>query len=222
MLIISNLKKNYGQREVLVDVSFEAFPGDILSVYGPNGSGKTTLFQILCGIVTADSGTIQYEEKDMINDRRESKDLVGFVPQDIALFNELTVRDNLISLSPLSRKERKIQNDNLKETLNLHDIWNKRIIELSGGMKRRANLAAALLGSPKILILDEPFAGIDKKNRDIIIDHLHALKESGLTIIVSSHSRDILSSLSKNILYLNSGLVDYYGDIKDFFIEEGR
>ncbi len=221
MLKISNLKKNYGTKEILVDVSFEAFPGDILSIYGPNGSGKTTLFQILSGIVPPDNGSIVYNEKNIHTDRKASKNLIGFVPQDIALFNELTVKDNLISLSPLRKKERNIQNHNLKETLNLHSIWNKRIIELSGGMKRRVNLAAALLGSPKILILDEPFAGIDKSNRDIIIEHLHLLKNDGLMIIVSSHSKDILSSLSKNILSLNKGLVDYYGDIEKFFVERG-
>ncbi len=217
MLKIANLKKNYGKKQILVDVSFEAFAGEILSVYGPNGSGKTTMFQILCGVVSSDDGTILFDEKNINDGSRETKNLIGFVPQDIALFNELTVKDNLISLSPLRKKERQIQNDNLKETLNLHDIWNKRIIELSGGMKRRANLAAALLGAPKILILDEPFAGIDKSNRDIIIDYLHMLKNDGLTIMVSSHSKEMLSSLSKNILSLNNGRVDYYGDIKEFF-----
>ncbi len=221
MLKIANLKKNYATKEVLVDVSFEAFGGDILSVYGPNGSGKTTLFQILCGVVAPDSGTILFDEKNLTDGGRTTKNLIGFVPQDIALFNELTVKDNLIALSPLRKRERQIQNDKLKETLNLHDIWHKRIIELSGGMKRRANLAAALLGDPKILILDEPFTGIDQCNRDIIIDYLHMLKDAGLAIMVSSHSKEILFSLSKNILSLNGGRVDYYGDIREFFTQGG-
>ncbi len=218
MLKVSDIKKDYGKKKVLINVSFSVDSGQILSVYGPNGSGKTTLFHIISGVLKADNGSVFYDDINLLKNNKTCRDLIGFVPQDIALFNELSVKDNLIALSPLSRKERNARNKELLETLNLHEIWNKKIIELSGGMKRRVNLAAALLGNPRILILDEPFTGIDKENRDIIINYLHGLKNLGLTILVSSHSKHILASLSENILSLEAGTINYYGSISDFFI----
>lgn len=206
-LVVQNLCKSYGREGVLRGVSFTLSPGNALGVCGSNGAGKTTLIHLLASILTPDSGTITLFGVPA-GRSRAYREKIGFVPQEIALSPRLTVRQNLdfwASMSGLSGKAREAAVEEAISLTNIGNFLHKRVSRCSGGMARRANLAAGLVGSPSLILLDEPTAGIDEDNRDAILLSVQSLQKAGRMVIMVNHYRLELESICGSIITLKDG-----------------
>lgn len=209
MIEISHLSKHYKGADVqtLSDVSISINKGAIYGLLGPNGAGKTTLISIICGVVSPTSGTIKIQGKDVFSDLNSIKQLIGVVPQDIALYPMLTARENLEfygAMFGIHGEELTQKINAWLERLGLAHAADKRIDKFSGGMKRRINLIASVLHDPKILFLDEPTVGVDVQSRTVIIEQLEELNKNGMTIIYTSHHLDEAEHFCTDI-----GIIDY-------------
>ena len=205
------LSKSYGKQKVLQDVSFALGEGRVLVILGPNGAGKTTLIKILALIARPDSGTLCIGGQDALRDTRQLRPLIGYVPQDVALFEDLSVRDNLMCWSGQRGKPARAQAERLIEELDLSSFASKKISALSGGMKRRVNLAVAMLDEPKVLILDEPLVGVDIEQRQLILGSLRKLRQSGVSMIVASHHAEEMMSLADEFMVMKDGKILFLG-----------
>jgi ABC-2 type transport system ATP-binding protein len=216
LVIAKDITKSYGRTQYLKGVSLHVTRGTALAVAGENGAGKTTLLKILATASTPDSGQLTVGGIDALRDAKRARELIGYVPQGIALMQELSVRDNL-------RYWMKTQDDAAYEytlsLIDLKDVEKRRVSRLSGGMQRRLNIGASLVLRPSLLILDEPLAGVDIANRRRIIDALIGLKRSGVTIIFTSHYLEEMQLLADTLIALRGGEVTYYGGM-DF--SDGR
>jgi len=210
------ISRKYGNVNALDNVSFSLNRGKILGLFGKNGSGKSTLLDIIALAAKPDGGQIFFEDKDVSSNLTLARRRIGYVPQEIALFEELTVCENLLCWSKLPGKKAKARAVEVAEKLNLHEIYGKKVAELSGGMKRRVNLAVALLGDPELMVLDEPFAGVDTDNTDGIEKVLKEMAECGTALIVSGHSPEQMLPLIDRVLVLSCGKIAYFGDKEEF------
>lgn len=212
MINVLSLSKNFNKQQVLNDVSFEIKKGEIIGVAGPNGAGKTSLLNILALIADYDCGEYFIEGNNTKENLNYYRSVIGYVPQDIALFEELSVADNLICWSKYNFKKAKELMNSISLELDLTEILNKKVKKLSGGMKRRLNVAVALINAPQILVMDEPMVGIDDKHCKLIFSHLKSLSKQGVTQVISSHSIEQLMKISDKILYLNNGKIEFFND----------
>lgn len=217
ILRTEGISKKYAKVHALKDVSFSLGRGEVLGLFGQNGSGKSTLLDIIALAAKPDEGHIFFDGAEVNTNLTAVRRRIGYVPQEIALFEELTVRENLLCWSRLPGKKAKARVSELAEKLNLSVIFGKKVSELSGGMKRRVNLAVALLGEPELIVLDEPFAGVDTDNTDGIEKVLRQLAEHGTAQIVSGHSPEQLLPLIDKVLVLSCGEAVYFSD-KDSLI----
>ena len=211
-----DISRKYGTVTALDNVSFSLNRGEILGLFGKNGSGKSTLLDIIALAAKADGGQILFEGEEVGSNLTSARRRIGYVPQEIALFEELTVRENLLCWSKLPGKKAKSRAWEVSEKLNLAEIYKKKVSELSGGMKRRVNLAVALLGDPELMVLDEPFAGVDTDNTDGIVNVLKELAKHGTAQIVSGHSPEQMLPLIDRVLVLSCGQIAYLGDKQEF------
>ena len=164
--------------------------GEVFGLLGPNGAGKTTLISMLCGLIKPTSGSFTISGKSYANQASEIKKIIGVVPQEYALYPTLSAYENLSyfgSMYGIKSKELKLQISENLEILGLTKFANKRIDTYSGGMKRRINLIAGIMHQPKVLFLDEPTVGVDVHSKNVIIDYLQKINQSGTTIIYTSH-----------------------------------
>ena len=208
MVIATDLTKSYGKTQYLKGISLRVKRGSALAVAGENGAGKTTLLKILATASKPDSGQLLIGGIDALGEPKRARELLGYVPQGIALMQELSVRDNL-------RYWMKTQDDALYDwalnLIDLKDVEKRRVSRLSGGMQRRLNIGASLVLRPSLLILDEPLAGVDIANRRRIIDALIAMKHAGISIIFTSHYLEEMQLLADELIALRDGAVTYYG-----------
>ena len=214
MIEIKDVTKSYGRHKVLQNVSFEIMEGELFGLLGPNGAGKSTLIDILTGIQSMDSGEIFINGKSIKTDKVEIRKHLGFVPQDIALLEELNAVDNLEyfgGLYGLAGQELKSQIEKLLEVAGLTDKKKEKVKNYSGGMKRRLNIAVAMLHNPSILILDEPTVGVDAQSRQHIFDYIQSLAEQGTTILYTSHYMEEIETLCKRVFILDLGEEVAYG-----------
>lgn len=211
-----HISKTYGSATVLNDVSFSLNRGEVLGVFGPNGSGKSTLLDIIALAARPDSGTIECDGTDARKNAGKVRPVIGYVPQEIALFEELTVKENLLCWSRLPGKKAMQKALSVAEELNLTKIYRQKVSTLSGGMKRRVNLAAALLGESRLLVLDEPFSGVDAENIDGMLGILSDMADRGVTQMISGHSPDMLMPLIDRVMVLSNGHVAFLGEKEDF------
>ena len=214
MIEIKDVTKSYGRQKVLQNVSFEIMEGELFGLLGPNGAGKSTLIDILTGIQSMDSGDIFINGKSIKTDKVEIRKHLGLVPQDIALLEELNAVDNLEyfgGLYGLARAELKNQIEKLLEVAGLTDKKKEKVKNYSGGMKRRLNIAVAMLHNPSILILDEPTVGVDAQSRQHIFDYIQSLAEQGTTILYTSHYMEEIEALCKRVFILDLGEEVAYG-----------
>ena len=214
MIEIKDVTKSYGRHKVLQNVSFEIMEGELFGLLGPNGAGKSTLIDILTGIQSMDSGEIFINGKSIKTDKVEIRKQLGLVPQDIALLEELNAVDNLEyfgGLYGLARAELKNQIEKLLEVAGLTDKKKEKVKNYSGGMKRRLNIAVAMLHNPSILILDEPTVGVDAQSRQHIFDYIQSLAEQGTTILYTSHYMEEIEALCKRVFILDLGEEVAYG-----------
>lgn len=210
VLIIDNLYKHYpGAETVAVQgLSFRFKKGIIAGLLGPNGAGKTTTISIICGLVQQDSGKAIVLGMDTRHELLALKQKIGVVTQQIALYPQLTVQENLAYIGRLYRipaATLKWRINSLLERFGLLANAHKRIINFSGGMKRRANIIAALLHEPELLILDEPTAGVDVQSRTMILDFLQAYNREGHSILYTSHLLEEAERICHEVAIIDEG-----------------
>ena len=210
LLEVQGLSKKFGSRTAVEQVSFSLKQGQTLGLLGPNGAGKSTTVSMLCGLLRADAGQILLSGAAMSAGNSVAKMQIGLVPQEIALFEELSARENLKlfgALYGLSGKYLTARCDAVLELVQLRDRAKDKAATFSGGMKRRLNIAAALLHDPSLLILDEPTVGVDPQSRNAIFDALEALKAQGRSLIYTSHYMEEVERLADQLLIIDHGKV---------------
>ncbi len=208
MLQVHNIHKAYRREPVLRGVSFELTPSHVLGLCGGNGAGKSTLIHILASILPPDQGTVQFMGVPLTQASRY-RSQIGFVPQQIALSPNLTVKQNLAfwaSIRGLTGNSKQAAMEEAAQMTNITGFWHKPVTRCSGGMARRANLAAGLIGLPRLLLLDEPTAGIDEENRDQILITVQALKQRGCTVVMVNHYAQELALICDRIITLKGGV----------------
>jgi ABC-2 type transport system ATP-binding protein len=210
MLDARSLGKAFGRVVAVDGVSLNLGPGRLLSLLGPNGAGKTTTVSMLAGLVAPDRGEVLVDGHRLAGDADPAKRRIGLVPQEIALYEELSARDNLRFFGGLygfrgAGLERAIAA--VLELVGLVDRARDRVATYSGGMKRRLNLAAGLLHDPDILLLDEPTVGVDPQSRHAIFENLEALKRRGKAILYTTHYMEEAERLSDRIVVMDHGRV---------------
>ena len=223
---IKNVSKRYSkaQEDTLSDISANITCGDVFGLLGPNGAGKTTLISILCGIIPATSGEINYYIDDNLLTAPERKSRIGFVPQEYAFYQELTARQNLDyfgAMYNIPADELRERREHLLDVLGLVKAGDKKVGEFSGGMKRRVNLAIGIIHQPDILFLDEPTVGVDVQSKNAIIRYLQQLNQSGMTIIYTSHHMAEAEEFCKHIALIDHGKVIAKGEIEALKSENG-
>ncbi|KXF80046.1 LPS export ABC transporter ATP-binding protein [Enterovibrio coralii] len=200
ILTAKNLAKSYNGRKVVTDVSLEVKSGEIVGLLGPNGAGKTTSFYMIVGLVARDEGTIHIDETDISIQpmHNRSRMGIGYLPQEASIFRKLSVYDNLMAVlqtrKELSKAERQDKAEDLLDEFNIQHIRNSMGMALSGGERRRVEIARALAANPKFILLDEPFAGVDPISVIDIKKIIEHLRDRGLGVLITDHNvRETLS-----------------------------
>nr|ANY58046.1 ABC transporter ATP-binding protein [uncultured bacterium] len=200
------LTKSYGERVVIAGASLAVRPGDGLALLGPNGCGKTTLLSLLAGVLPSDSGSAVICGLPVR--LREARRLLGYVPQDLALYEELTARENAAFFGRLCGLRGPALEDGVQSALEASELWHlrdERVSTFSGGMRRRLSVACALVHAPRVLLLDEPFAGIDEQSCEKLLDVLAARKQSGVALVLSTHRLDEVAALCDRFVVISRG-----------------
>ena len=218
MISVTRLKKDYGTVHALKGISFDILPGEFFGLLGPNGAGKTTTISILSTLLRPDEGDIIMAGLDLKRDPENCKKKMGVVPQEIALYNELSAYANLIfwgSLYSVPKAELKTRIDQTLQWLGLFERRNDKVKTYSGGMKRRVNIAAALLHRPKILFMDEPTVGIDPQSRNLIFEVVEKLHQEGMTIVYTTHYMEEAERLCDRIAIIDNGEIIAQGTLEE-------
>ena len=202
---VQGLTKSFGETKVVDGIDMQVAEGEIYGFLGPNGSGKTTTIRMLCGLLTPDAGAGTCLGHDIISDSAKIKLKVGYMTQRFSLYEDLSIRENLAFVASIYglKKPKQAVRETL-EKLGLETRANQLAGALSGGWKQRLALAAAIMHEPKLLLLDEPTAGVDPKARRDFWDEIHQLADNGLTVLVSTHYMDEAERCHK-ICYLAYG-----------------
>src|SRR5437764_362924 len=210
MLKVTHLRKTFGTLVAVDDVSFALERGQLVGLLGPNGAGKTTTVSIIAGLVTPDKGDVLIGGHRLTGDTDPAKRRIGLVPQDLALYDELSARDNLRFFGALYGLRGAALDGALAAALGLVGLADRvrdRVKTFSGGMKRRLNLAAGLLHDPDILLLDEPTVGVDPQSRNAIFDNLETLKRRGKALLYTTHYMEEAERLADRIVVIDHGQV---------------
>src|SRR5712675_235567 len=210
MLDVKNLRKSFGALVAVDDVSFTLAKGQLVGLLGPNGAGKTTTVSMIAGLVTPDRGDVLIAGHRLAGDTDPAKRRIGLVPQDLALYDELSARDNLRFFGALYDLSGRALDDAIAGALALVELADRardRVKTFSGGMKRRLNLAAGLLHDPDILLLDEPTVGVDPQSRNAIFDNLEELKRRGKALLYTTHYMEEAERLADRIVVMDGGKV---------------
>jgi ABC-2 type transport system ATP-binding protein len=205
---VQNLQRAFGGAPAVQGVSFTVARGEIFSLLGPNGAGKTTTISMLATLLRPDAGDALIMGHSIRHDPMAVKAVLGFVPQEIALYEDLTARENLTfwgKMYNLRGKLLKQRVDEVLEIISLTDRAKDRVGKFSGGMKRRVNIGVALLHRPQVIYMDEPTVGIDPQSRRNILDSVIALKQQGLTVLYTTHYMEEAQELSDHIAILDHG-----------------
>jgi len=210
VLQVRHLRKTFGSLAAVGDVSFAVERGQLVGLLGPNGAGKTTTVSMIAGLVTPDSGEVLIDGAALSGDVDPKKRRVGLVPQDLALYDELSARNNLRffgALYGLSGRTLDIATHAALELVGLADRERDAVKTFSGGMKRRLNLAAGILHDPDILLLDEPTVGVDPQSRNAIFDNLEELKRRGKALLYTTHYMEEAERLADRVVIIDHGKV---------------
>jgi len=215
MLKIENLSKSYGKRQVLQDLNLQINPGEIYGLLGPNGAGKTTTINIICNLLKADRGAIAINNQPV---SEATKSIIGVAPQENILYQTLSCAENLNFFAQIYGLGRKVRQEKVRQCLeyvNLIDRANSPVETLSGGMKRRLNIAVALVHQPKLLILDEPTTGLDIEARYEIWELIRNLKNQGITVLLTTHLLDEAERICQRIGILKKGKIVAEGTLAE-------
>ncbi len=223
---VNRLEKSYGAKKVVQGISFEVEKGEILCFLGPNGAGKSTTINILCGILDYEEGEIKYKGKDVKKHLREFKRHMGVVPQELAIYEDLSAEQNVrffASLYGLRGKELEVKTAKALEFVGLSEKRKEKAKTFSGGMKRRLNIACSIAHEPELLIMDEPTVGIDPQSRNHILNSIRKLSNSGMTILYTTHYMEEVEEISTRILIIDTGTIIAEGtkeSLKEEIFEE--
>lgn len=215
---VKNLIKKFEEKVVLDNFNLELKENDILGLIGPNGCGKTTLISCILELIHYDSGNILVFGENSIKNKYDIKRKIGFVPQEIAVFDELTVRENIdffCSLYVSNKNERKNLVNYAIDFVDLKKFEKFIPKKLSGGLLRRLNIACGIVNKPKLLILDEPTVAIDTQSRNFILEKIKLLNEQGTSILYTTHYLEEAEYLCKNISIMDNGKNIVTGDMKE-------
>jgi ABC-2 type transport system ATP-binding protein len=205
---VLDLKKSFGENHAVQGISFKVAQGEIFSLLGPNGAGKTTSISMLSCLLRPSDGDARVMGHSIRTDSMGVKSVLGVVPQDIALYEDLTARENLTfwgKMYGLRGSKLKIRVGEVLDIIGLSDRANDRVGKYSGGMKRRVNIGVALLHKPKVIYMDEPTVGIDPQSRRNILDSVVKLKENGMTVLYTTHYMEEAQELSDHIGIMDHG-----------------
>lgn len=205
---VKNLSKKYSERTVVDDLSFEIYKGEIFGFLGPNGSGKTTTMNSILSLLKYDKGTVKIFGKDMKPNAYDIKEKIGVVFQEIAVFDELTVEENIDYFCGLYIKDKKLRKKYVEEAMEFVEITNfKNYLpkKLSGGLLRRLNIACGIAHKPELIFFDEPTVSVDPQSRNKILDNIRELNENGATIVYTTHYMEEVEALCDRILIIDQG-----------------
>jgi ABC-2 type transport system ATP-binding protein len=208
VLLCRGLTKRFGNRTAVDGVSFQIAAGECYGLLGPNGAGKTTTISLACGLLERDSGEVLVEGQELHPTTVDLKAVIGYVPQEIALYPELSATDNLRFFGRLygltgSRLAERVRS--VLEIVGLSERSSEKIGNFSGGMKRRANIAAGLLHEPHLLVLDEPTVGVDPQSRNTILEAVLALRDAGLAVLYTTHYMEEAERLCNRVGIIDGG-----------------
>ena len=210
ILEVVGLRKAFGSLVAVDDVSFGLEAGHLIGLLGPNGAGKTTTVSMIAGLVTPDRGEVLVAGRRLAGDTDPAKRRIGLVPQDLALYEELSARDNLRFFGALYGLSGAVLDKAIAQALELVGLSDRArdaVKVFSGGMKRRMNLAAGILHDPDILLLDEPTVGVDPQSRNAIFDNLEVLKARGKALLYTTHYMEEAERLADRIVIIDHGRV---------------
>ena len=213
---VQGLSKSYGKKEVIKGINFQVNKQEILCFLGPNGAGKSTTINLLIGALKADSGTINHNNQSIHNDLNTYKSLLGIVPQDLAIYEELSAEKNInffASLYGLKGQELKQACQFALEFCGLKEHAKDKVKTFSGGMKRRLNIACAIAHKPELLIMDEPTVGIDPQSRNHILEGVKQLKDQGMTILYTTHYMEEAEEIADRVIIMDLGTIITTGSV---------
>ncbi len=218
VLQVSRLSKSFQQLQAVKEVSFSVQAGEAFGLLGPNGAGKSTTIGMITGLLRPDVGEVFVCGEKMALDAHRTKQYLGYVPQEVALYPDLTARENLMfwgRLYGLSGTHLQARVAAVLELVGLADRAGHRVATYSGGMKRRINIAAALLHEPRLLVMDEPTVGIDAQSRSHILETVKELNRQGLTIVYTSHYMEEVELLCDRVAIMDQGSIIALGTVAE-------
>lgn len=226
VLRASNLAKSYKQKKVVIDVSLEIRSGEIVGLLGPNGAGKTTCFYMIVGLVPADNGRITIDNQDItpLPMHGRARKGIGYLPQEASVFRKLTVRDNIMAILEtrrgLNRSEREAKLEQLLEEFHITHIRDSVGMALSGGERRRVEIARALAMEPAFILLDEPFAGVDPISVSDIKQIIRHLRDKGIGVLITDHNVRETLDICENAYIVSGGHIIASGNSDDILANQ--
>jgi len=209
-VVVKDLHKSFKDFKAVSGVSFTINKGEIFGLLGPNGAGKTTTIRMMSTVLEADSGDIIIGGHSIKHDAEAVRSIIGVCPQDLALYEDLSALDNMVFFGRMAGMEGAAARAQAKTNLELMGLEERargKVAKFSGGMKRRINLAIALMGSPELLFLDEPTVGIDPQSRNHIFENIQNLKKRGLTVLYTTHYMEEADRLCNRIAVMDGGQI---------------
>ena len=225
-LCARNLAKSYKSRQVVRDVSIEVSTGQIVGLLGPNGAGKTTTFYMIVGLVPLDKGEISIDQNDLSYQpmHERARQGIGYLPQETSIFRKLTVYENIMAIlqtrKELSSEQRGQKADELLDDFNINHIRNTLGMSLSGGERRRVEIARALAANPKFILLDEPFAGVDPISVGDIKKIIYQLKERGIGVLITDHNVKETLDVCETAYIVSHGSLIATGNAKEILANQ--
>ncbi|MBR3423758.1 MAG: ABC transporter ATP-binding protein [Clostridia bacterium] len=214
-LEVTNIKKSFGRREVLSDITFSAQGGEVIGILGENGCGKSTLLSVMAGVLERGGGSMTLDGEDLFASAKKLRKATGYVPQGTTLLEELTARDNLRLSYDKETLDRELE-DGVLKMLGVGTFLKKQVSKLSGGMKKRLSIACCVSARPPVLLLDEPCAALDLSCKASILDFIDAYRKQGGIAVLTSHDESEIAVCDRWYIMKNGVLTpyDYDGDVK--------
>lgn len=215
ILQLNQVNKIYGDTQVVNNVSFDVPEKSVFGLLGPNGAGKTTLIRIITNIIQADGGNVYLKGINSVQDRMYK---IGYMPEERGLYKKMKVGEQLMYLAQLKDLPNKEAKERVKywlDRFNITDWWGKKIEELSKGMQQKIQFIATVVHNPKLIILDEPFSGLDPINTNLIRDEIFELQQQGMSVIFSTHRMEQVEAICEDIALINKGEILLQGKVND-------
>jgi ABC-2 type transport system ATP-binding protein len=216
LLDVQQLKKYFATQKAVDDISFSVTPGSIFGLLGPNGAGKTTLLRMITGIIYPDAGNIIFDGKKF--DPLKDIERIGYMPEERGLYKKMKIGEQALYLAQLKGLSKSHATQLIKEWFNkleMESWWNKKVEDLSKGMSQKLQFVITVLHNPKLVILDEPFSGLDPVNSNLIKDEIFRLAKNGATVIFSTHRMEQVEEICNHIVLVNKGKKILDGTVKE-------